>query len=38
MRVLFVQHQADCPPGLVGDRLIELGCQLDVVDPRSPLP
>lgn len=38
MRVLFVQHQADCPPGLVGDRLVELGHRLDVVDPRSPLP
>jgi GMP synthase (glutamine-hydrolysing) len=38
VRVLFVQHQADCPPGLVGDRLIELGCRLDVVDARSPLP
>jgi GMP synthase-like glutamine amidotransferase len=38
VRVLFVQHQADCPPGLVGDRLIELGHRLDVVDPRSPLP
>lgn len=38
MRVLFVQHQADCPPGLVGDRLVELGHRLDVVDPRSALP
>jgi GMP synthase (glutamine-hydrolysing) len=38
VRVLFVQHQADCPPGLIGDRLIELGAQIDVVDPRSPLP
>ncbi|HEX4249985.1 MAG TPA: type 1 glutamine amidotransferase [Pseudonocardia sp.] len=38
MRVLFVQHQADCPPGLVGDRLVELGHRLDVVDPRSSLP
>jgi GMP synthase (glutamine-hydrolysing) len=38
VRVLFVQHQADCPPGLVGDRLVELGHRIDVVDPRSPLP
>jgi len=38
VRVLFVQHQADCPPGLVGDRLIELGARLDVADPMSPLP
>jgi len=38
VRVLFVQHQADCPPGLVGDRLIELGARLEVADPMSPLP
>lgn len=38
MRVLFVQHQDDCPPGLVGDRLAELGARIDVVDPRRPLP
>lgn len=38
MRVLFVQHQDDCPPGLVGDRLAELGARIDVADPRRPLP
>lgn len=38
MRVLFVQHQEDCPPGLVGNRLIELGARIDVVDPRQSLP
>jgi GMP synthase-like glutamine amidotransferase len=38
MRVLVVQHQADCSPGLVGERLAELGAKLDVVDPRGPLP
>lgn len=35
MRVLFVQHQADAPPGLVGDRLAELGATVDVVDARA---
>lgn len=35
MRVLFVQHQADAPPGLVGDRLVELGATVDVVDARA---
>lgn len=38
MRVLFVQHQGDDPPGLVGERLAELGARLDVADPRHPLP
>ena len=38
MRVLFVQHQADAPPGLVGDRLAGLGATVDVVDARDPLP
>lgn len=38
MRVLFVQHQPDCPPGLVGDRLDELGARLEVVNARDPMP
>lgn len=36
MRVLFVQHQDDCPPGLVGERLGQLGAALEVVDARAP--
>lgn len=32
MRVLFVQHQDDAPPGLVGDRLTELGATIEVVE------
>jgi GMP synthase (glutamine-hydrolysing) len=39
VRVLFVQHQDDCPPGLVGERLAMLGADQLVVDAReSPLP
>ena len=39
MRVLYVQHQDDCPPGLVGERLAMLGAEQLVVDAReSPLP
>lgn len=29
-RVLVVQHQADCPAGLLGEGLAAEGCQLDV--------
>lgn len=36
MRVLFVQHQDDCPPGLVGERLDELGATLEVVRAQAP--
>lgn len=35
MRALFVQHQADCPPGLVGERLAELGAVVEVAQARS---
>jgi len=38
VRVLHVQHQDDCPPGLVGERLAELGADQLVVDARDPLP
>ncbi|MBO0849774.1 MAG: type 1 glutamine amidotransferase [Pseudonocardia sp.] len=38
MRVLFVQPEADDPPGLVGERLAELGAEIEVADPREPLP
>lgn len=34
-RVLFVQHQDDCPPGYVGDRLAERGADVDVVRAGS---
>lgn len=34
-RVLFVQHQDDCPPGHVGDRLAELGADVDVVRAQA---
>lgn len=33
-RVLCVQHQDDCPPGYVGERLTELGAELEVVEAR----
>jgi GMP synthase (glutamine-hydrolysing) len=33
--VLVVQHQDDCPPGWVGDWLIEEGCHLDVRRPYA---
>jgi GMP synthase (glutamine-hydrolysing) len=32
-RVLVVEHQADCPPALLGDWLAEAGCSLEVVRP-----
>lgn len=35
MRVLFVQHQDDCPPGLVGERLEGLGASVEVVEARD---
>lgn len=35
MRVLFIQHQDDCPPGLIGEHLADLGAELDVVPARS---
>ena len=35
MRVLHVQHQDDCPPSLVGERLAMLGAEQVVVDARS---
>lgn len=34
-RVLFVQHQDDCPPGHVGDRLAERGAAVDVVRAQA---
>jgi GMP synthase (glutamine-hydrolysing) len=36
--VLVVQHQDDCPPGWLGDWLVEAGCTLDVrrVDRGEP--
>ncbi len=42
-RVLFVQHQDDCPPGHVGDRVRQRGAEVEVVraqasrlpDPRN---
>ncbi len=36
MRVLFVQHQDDCPPALVGERLAMLGAAVEVVEARAP--
>jgi GMP synthase (glutamine-hydrolysing) len=33
--VLVVQHQDDCPPALVGEWLIEVGCTLDVRRPYA---
>ncbi|MQA07752.1 MAG: hypothetical protein GEU98_04200 [Pseudonocardiaceae bacterium] len=40
-RVLFVQHQDDCPPGYVGERLEQRGARVEVVraqDARLPDP
>jgi GMP synthase (glutamine-hydrolysing) len=34
-RVLFVQHQDDCPPGHVGARMAERGAQLEVVSAEQ---
>jgi GMP synthase-like glutamine amidotransferase len=36
VRVLFVQHQDDCPPALVGERLAMLGATVEVVEARAP--
>ena len=36
MHVLFVQHQDDCPPGLVGERLAALGATIEVAEARAP--
>jgi GMP synthase (glutamine-hydrolysing) len=35
VRVLFVQHQDDCPPGLVGERFDALGATGEVVPARA---
>jgi GMP synthase (glutamine-hydrolysing) len=35
VRVLFVQHQQDCPPGWVGERLADLGADVEVLPARS---
>jgi GMP synthase (glutamine-hydrolysing) len=34
-RILVVEHQESCPPGLVGDWLVEAGCTLEVCRPSS---
>lgn len=33
--VLVIQHTAVCPPGRVGDWLVEAGCSLDIVSPYA---
>ena len=33
--MLVVQHQDDCPPAMVGDWLVEAGCDLDVRRPYA---
>jgi GMP synthase (glutamine-hydrolysing) len=35
VRVLVVQHEPECPPGLVGEWLVEAGCELDVRHPYA---
>lgn len=35
-RVLFVQHQEDCPPGHVGDRFAQRGASVTVVRAQQP--
>lgn len=38
-RVLFVQHQADCPPGHVGERILQRGGHIEMVRAhRAELP
>lgn len=39
-RVLVIQHQDSCPPALLGQWLVEAGCELDVRRPYvgEPLP
>ncbi|MDN5858519.1 MAG: type 1 glutamine amidotransferase, partial [Pseudonocardia sp.] len=36
MKVLFVQHQDDAPPAMVGDRLAALGARCEVVAAQAP--
>ncbi|MQA17000.1 MAG: aminotransferase [Pseudonocardiaceae bacterium] len=31
-RILFIQHQDDCPPGYVGDRAQQCGFELDILE------
>ncbi|MPY99195.1 MAG: aminotransferase [Actinophytocola sp.] len=33
---MFVQHQDDCPPGHVGDRIRERGAEVEVVRAQAP--
>ncbi|GEL17368.1 type 1 glutamine amidotransferase [Pseudonocardia asaccharolytica] len=35
IRVLFIEHQDDCPPGYVGERAAELGFGVEVVRARD---
>lgn len=35
IRVLTVEHQATCPPALLGEWLVEAGCELDVRRPYT---
>lgn len=35
LRVLVVQHEVECPPALVGEWLVEAGCELDVLHPYA---
>lgn len=37
-QVLFVQHQDDCPPGYVGERLEQHGMRVQVVRAQDDLP
>lgn len=34
-RVLVIQHQDSCPPALLGEWLVEAGCELDVRRPYA---
>jgi GMP synthase (glutamine-hydrolysing) len=40
VRLLVVEHEADCPPALLGGWLVDAGCELDVRRPYAgdPLP
>ena len=37
-RILFIQHQDDCPPGFIGERARQRGFEVDIVAATDELP
>ncbi|MDQ3106031.1 MAG: type 1 glutamine amidotransferase [Actinomycetota bacterium] len=37
-RILFIQHQDDCPPGFIGERAQQRGFEVDIVAATDELP